>query len=87
MEESRGTTILVGDMSGHATWKKRSGCASHSITKEMVIVRFFQAEEVAMEAYFLERIKDGRSVEWRLEARALESDCLPSDPYSAALKL
>ena len=53
----------------------------------MVIVRFFQAEEVAMEAYFLERIKDGRSVEWRLEARALESDCLPSDPYSAALKL
>ena len=38
-----------------------------------------------MEAYFLERIKDGHSVEWRLEAWALESDCLPSDPDSAAL--
>ena len=45
----------------------------------------FQAEEVVMEAYFLERIKDGHSVEWRLEAWALKSDCLPSDPDSAAL--
>ena len=34
MEESSGTTILVGDMPGTATWKKRSGCAPIALCKK-----------------------------------------------------